>query len=1328
MNGFEMFAPTLDGLSRINADEISTGSLNGISASVINYISNARFSLQDQIDTIGISGVDVSATLALKANILAPEFTGIPLAPTASAATNSTQIATTAYVKSQAYATISNPSFSGIPAAPTALAATNSTQIATTAYVKNQAYATLAAPAFTGAATFAGTLNTITPAVFAYLSGATSNIQAQLDGLNGFSASIFDSTNLWTGLNTFSGLVRVTNTTATDSADSGALVVSGGVGIGDDLYVAGDISCNTLTATSYVNCNSGIVNATWSCNKLNVDDDIVYQDGRFNGALGGPVLQDIIDAKIAISQTSMGAAIAASQAIVQGQIAILNAAETSAALVDIAQNLRLDTLDVKTRYIKTDYTVSIAGIPLTGGNTYCSSNFRIGDENNAPISLYPSGQISATTFAGDLCNVAYARTDVLNSHSANADMHIGSPSITDVYVNRTITIGDNYPTANCTVKTTHALIAAGRCKAFSFNTSTIDASLWIGDDEGTQVAARSIILGDTFGSCTVNILAALQVGTRVDVPVAAFSNAITVGAGIALIAATGVATAAGVVCNALTINTTLNGMAIGFFTGTTSNIQAQLNLKAPLNAPGFTGIPTAPTAGSATNNTQIATTAYVKSQLYATLASPALSGVPTAPTATAANDTQQIATTAFVQHQANSYISNVTLTGLPMLTIDSSPVLTDNSYRVASTAFVKGQAYAPLDAPALTGAATFAGTLNTITPAVFAFLSGTTSNIQAQLNAIGGSILNATNNWSATNTFAGLVRITNTTATTSSTTGALVVSGGVGIGDDLYVLGDINVQGDLFVYDVLTYTAACATHNNTVAGVYTLTAGTTNITSNLNTNITSNLTTTLTAATTAVVGNLTVSGTTGLAGITRITNTTTSLSAITGALILSGGCGISGNIWVAGLANIAGSTKITNATASTSTATGALTVGGGTGIGQNLTVGGRVTIVGSYNTVAASAIVDGSDYCFMEFVRLNTTYDQSALRINVGNDGFGSNKDSINLNPVGGVGIKTDDPQYELDVVGNGRFTGKLFINSNEATLSTGSGALEVGGGIKLGGNIWAGGVIGTTNTTASTTTATGAVIISGGVGIGGRLNTAGQIAGAGGLIVNGGLVNITSTGALNVTTQNNGDMIFTCGDLFQVAALSTIINADGGHRLSGVAGIFCVGCSEPTYATYGIYATAPEKFFFSSGATADYLSIGDTTITASAGDVRITASNNSVIFGSQIIKNTYTVSTSVDYTFTTMDSVPNVIFVYASAGGVNLYLPGATSAAYNGLHVMIRLISGSQGITLRITGGAARLAARGSNNAAVAFLGIGASENWCAHLLYVDGYWYDTR
>ena len=63
-----------------------------------------------------------------------------------------------------------------------------------------------------------------------------------------------------------------------------------------------------------------------------------------------------------------------------------------------------------------------------------------------------------------------------------------------------------------------------------------------------------------------------------------------------------------------TINS-ITAAEFNYLDGATSNIQSQIDLKAPLENPIFTGIPTCPTAVSTTNTEQIATTAFVKTQI-----------------------------------------------------------------------------------------------------------------------------------------------------------------------------------------------------------------------------------------------------------------------------------------------------------------------------------------------------------------------------------------------------------------------------------------------------------------------------------------------------------------------------------------------------------------------------------------------------------------------------------------------------------------------------------------------------------------------------------------
>jgi len=54
---------------------------------------------------------------------------------------------------------------------------------------------------------------------------------------------------------------------------------------------------------------------------------------------------------------------------------------------------------------------------------------------------------------------------------------------------------------------------------------------------------------------------------------------------------------------------------LAYVKGVTSAIQAQLTAKAALASPTFTGTPAAPTATTGTNTTQIATTAFVQTEL-----------------------------------------------------------------------------------------------------------------------------------------------------------------------------------------------------------------------------------------------------------------------------------------------------------------------------------------------------------------------------------------------------------------------------------------------------------------------------------------------------------------------------------------------------------------------------------------------------------------------------------------------------------------------------------------------------------------------------------------
>jgi len=103
---------------------------------------SGKDALADSDSAKVISGTDfntefttIRTAVNSKADIASETLTGTPLAPTASADTNTTQIATTAFVDAS-FAKKASPTFTGTPAAPTAATSTNTTQVATTAMVQ----------------------------------------------------------------------------------------------------------------------------------------------------------------------------------------------------------------------------------------------------------------------------------------------------------------------------------------------------------------------------------------------------------------------------------------------------------------------------------------------------------------------------------------------------------------------------------------------------------------------------------------------------------------------------------------------------------------------------------------------------------------------------------------------------------------------------------------------------------------------------------------------------------------------------------------------------------------------------------------------------------------------------------------------------------------------------------------------------------------------------------------------------------------------------------------------------------------------------------------
>lgn len=124
---------------------------------------------------------------------------------------------------------------------------------------------------------------------------------------------------------------------------------------------------------------------------------------------------------------------------------------------------------------------------------------------------------------------------------------------------------------------------------------------------------------------------------------------------------------------------------------------------------------TATTPATADNNTNIATTAFVKAQNYAPLASPSLTGTPLATTAAVTTNTTQIATTAFVNAEiANDAVllSGSTMTGA--LTLSGDPTAENHA---TTKHWVEARAFKDACRVATAAALTVTATTTTLTNA-----------------------------------------------------------------------------------------------------------------------------------------------------------------------------------------------------------------------------------------------------------------------------------------------------------------------------------------------------------------------------------------------------------------------------------------------------------------------------------------------------------------------------------------------------------------------------------------------------------------------------------
>jgi hypothetical protein len=314
-----------------------------------------------------------------------------------------------------------------------------------------------------------------------------------------------------------------------------------------------------------------------------------------------------------------------------------------------------------------------------------------------------------------------------------------------------------------------------------------------------------------------------------------------------------------------------------------------------------------------------------------------------------------------------------------------------------------------------------------------------TANVGAVTVSNTSTLQTVTSRGSSTNV---VVRFSNTTNSIGTDTGAVIIAGGLGVAGDIYGTGIYSNGSPVVTVGTIGSLGVTAI----VAGTDTAVSTSTGV---------------VTVWNTSTLETVTSRGSTTTAKISML-NGTSATSTSTGALTVEGGVGIGGAIYAQGtiysnglpvlvaesdtLQSVTGRGNttdrqilITNTGSSNSTGSGALVVTGGVGVGENLSVGGYVTVVGNA-TVSSDLTVEGGT------ISLNS----------VANEIVSSTGDIIIATTVGKIGLRSIPGGLISLTATNIVLDGQTSILSSATSTGTTTGALTVNGGVGVNGEIYA--------------------------------------------------------------------------------------------------------------------------------------------------------------------------------------------------------------------------------------------------------------------------------
>ncbi len=487
------------------------------------------------------------------------------------------------------YAPLASPTFTGTPTAPTADAGTNTTQIATTAFV-NTAVSSLVNSA-------PGTLDTLNELAAAlgndpnFATTIASDIGSKLDSdsanyVKGPSISGTTIT-VTAGDNSTSTLTTQDTTYTLPEATTSTL---GGVIVGNGLSVTnGTISVDDQLPTQTNNSGKFLTTngttASWST--VDALPSQTGNSGKYlttNGSIASWVAIESYSLPTAAADTLGGVKIGNGITITNGVISADDQLPSQAN----NSGKYLTTNGTSASWVTIESYVLPTAASDTLGGIKVGTNLSI--DSNGVLSATDTTYSAATTEAAGLMSAAdKTKLDNIDTGANNYSLPIaGSSTLGGVKVGSNLSIN-----SSTGVLSADNQLPAQTNNSGKFLSTNGTTASWTSISEYSLPIASSSALGGIKVGTNLSINDTTGVLSATDT----VTTATTSGDG-----------------NAVTSITATNG-ALTVTKGSTFSLSTHNhdNVYAPLASPAFTGTPTAPTATAGTNSTQVATTAYVDS-------------------------------------------------------------------------------------------------------------------------------------------------------------------------------------------------------------------------------------------------------------------------------------------------------------------------------------------------------------------------------------------------------------------------------------------------------------------------------------------------------------------------------------------------------------------------------------------------------------------------------------------------------------------------------------------------------------------------------------------